>query len=249
MKLYKLDKIFINYKYMQSNSIDKDKTLSQMYQKSQYDQIDLYENQEKDTTKSFIKEQDDISGFSYYTEEIEKPPKNSINSNNSYDSTKTEESENENLINMTSQLSNFDSSYAIILPDGFEKIPVDRNLENMNEFTLLEFLLNDIKSAKKRVDKNHKKLKFNSIKEFHINFLNKFLNSKYKNDADKLKKDLIEYMHSIDTLSLFENLVNYLFNHGKMNYSNNEKNEEDDIDNLDEEDSRFENYKGDVIFD
>ncbi len=60
---------------------------------------------------------------------------------------------------------------------------------------------------------------------------------------------MIEYIHSIDILSLFENLVNYLYNHGKMNYSNNEKNEEDDIDNLDEEDSRFENYKGDVIFD
>jgi len=173
---------------MQSNSIDKDQNLSQMYQKSQYDQIDLYENQEKDTTKSFIKEQDDISGFSYYTEEIEKAPKNSINSNNSYDSTKIEESENENLTNMTSQLSNFDSSYAIILPDGFEKIPLDNNLKNMNEFTFLEFLLNDIKSAKKKVDENQKKLKFNSIKEFHINFLNLILNSKYKKMQINLKK-------------------------------------------------------------
>ena len=223
---------------------------SQLYNLSKSNLEDLYLGDESNNTKSLIKDhENEIAGFPNDTEEIKKEPVELNNQENQEDAF---------LDNFNRTTTEFDQSYAIELPENMKNIGDNNDLSKIDDLIFLESLLKWIKIIKEMdKDNNSKKLKFNSLKELHEFTINNFfLNDKYKNNSKQLVNDLFKFLKSVDSLSILENNVRYLYNYGKMNNLGMNETKEESLENsienntdLEEEDnSPFGNYNGDTFF-
>ena len=213
---------------MLNNSIESNQSQLNYQSLDQNSPSDFYNEYESDKTKTFIKEFEGIPGIPSDIEEIKQNP---IPQDISDEPA-------ENFLKMTTE---YDKAYSFEVP----KKPGDEKEEEKNELNydyflfFLHLLERDEQLRKLEEEKGikrEKKIQFKSVKEFHETCFKKFPKGKYENNPEQEKKDLCDFINSIDLFHTIKMIMNYNLNFDNINSNiENEKDNESFEFNTEEE--------------
>ena len=221
---------------MISDSIELNQSKSQLYQLSQSNLTNIFDENELNKSRTFMKEAQEkaqekakeIPGLDI-PNDIEEIKVNQIQEN-------INDKPAENFLKLTSE---YDKTYRIEVPKKpgtqipEEKIKLGKK-EKKEIYIIMKYLKKKCENMLKLDEKNGiKKTKFNSLKDFHEVAMNKFSkNEKYKNNPEQANKDANDFIKSIDIIPLGYQLINYWINYLEIN---------GEIEELEKEDESFEN--------
>ena len=160
----------------------------------------------------------------------------------------------ENFLKATTE---YDKAYSFEVPknseDKEEKEEIKISKEQKNEMMKFFCILMERMELIQQLDeeKGIKKIKFKSIDEFHETCFKKFRPGKYKNNPEQEKKDLRDFINSIDLHHIIKMIINYNLNFEELNNNIEDEKDNESFENSTEEEKNHmfpEKFKEEHIF-
>ena len=224
---------------MINNSIEQNQSQLNQTEKSNF--VGLFDEYVINESKSFIKEFEETTKEK--AKEIPGIPKDIDEIKINQMPQNTSDEPVENFLKKTTE---YDKAYSFEVPKNPEdkKEKEEIKLSKEQEFKCLQLFFELMKRGeqKQRIEeeKGIKKIKFKSIKDFHEACFKKFPKTdKYKNNPEQRKKDLAEFINSIDLFHILKMILNYNLNFEKLNNNIEDEKDNESFENSTDEEKNF----------